>query len=175
MKSDPIVAAIAEHQKLEKIWGRLGHKLELAKDRASKKYGRRPWSLIAWRKYSAIGGDEIDKARKEFLAAGLKPKMINKEYRDAKARERAGERAEKAWDRRAGIAAQRRKFERANEAEQRAAERMAKTKPTTPAGAAAMLAYVKTDMEGGDIDWHDTAIATLVATLKAWGKTAPRQ
>jgi hypothetical protein len=35
-----------------------------------------------------------------------------------------------------------------------------------------MLAYVRADMEGaevGDIAWHDTAINTLVATLKAWG------
>jgi hypothetical protein len=170
--TDPIFAAIAERQKLEKIWSVLYHKLDVAEGRADKKHGRRPWGLIKWRKYGAIGGSEIDKAREAFLEEGFKPKMINTEYRDAKARERAAQRAQKAWDRRVGIAAQRRECDRAMEAESRASVRMAKTRPTTPAGAAAMLEYVKAGMKDGEIDWHDIALATLVTTLRAWGKAA---
>jgi DnaJ-domain-containing protein 1 len=80
------------------------------------------------------------------------------------------ERAAKAWDRRVGIAAQRRECDRAIEAEHRAGVRFARTKPTTPAGAGAMLAYLHTDVKGGAIDWHPIAFATIIATLKSWGK-----
>ena len=117
MKSDPIFAAIAEHHRLEKIWCDHCHKLDVAQYKARKKYGQRPWSLIAWRNYSAIGGGEIDNARKEFLQGGVNRNLINKEYRDAKARERAAERAGKAWDRRTGTAAQCRELERATAAQ----------------------------------------------------------
>lgn len=170
--TDPIYAAIAERRKREKIWGDLSSRLEVAVNKANKKHGHRPWSLIRWRKYGAIGGDEIDRARREFLDEGSNPKMINEEYRDAKARERAGERAEKAWDRRVGIAAQRRECDRAIAADNVVTKQMAKTRPTTPAGAAAMLAYLKKDAESGEMSWHETAFDTLIATLNVWGKAA---
>jgi hypothetical protein len=170
MKSDPIFAAIAEHHRLEKIWCDHCHKLDVAQYKARKKYGQRPWSLIAWRNYSAIGGGEIDNARKEFLQGGVNRNLINKEYRDAKARERAAERAGKAWDRRTSTAQCHELVERATAAKRRADDRMAKTRPTTPAGAAVMLAYLRSDMKDGKVFWHDIALATLVSTLKAWGK-----
>lgn len=97
------------------------------------------------------------------------------EYRASKklgSRPHGSARAEKAWDRRAGITAKRRKYERAIEAEERATARLAKTKPTTLASAAVMLAYLKKDVDAGDMDWHDTAFATLIGTLKAWGQLA---
>jgi hypothetical protein len=74
--------------------------------------------------------------------AGPARAYSEKEYCAAKERERAGERAEKAWDRRAGLAAQRRECDRAIDAERAAHERMATTRPTTPAGAAAKRAAI---------------------------------
>src|ERR1035437_1236227 len=104
-QADPIFAAIEKHRKLFKAWNALCDALERAETKAKKKYGRRPWSLVAWRNYSAIGGSEIEARREEFLKLpGIDPKKIEKEYLEAKARERAGERA---WDKRAGLAAQR--------------------------------------------------------------------
>jgi hypothetical protein len=174
-KVDPIFAAIDNHRKLLNAWVALYAALDRAEFKAQKKHGRRPLALVAWRNYSAIGGSEIDDRREDFLRQpGADPKKIEKEYLAAKARERAGKRAMSAWDKSAGLAAQRRELERAITAEQQAAVRMAKTKPRTAVGAAAMLRYVKTDMEGGDIPWHMIALGTIINTLAAWGKAPPR-
>jgi hypothetical protein len=140
MKTDPIFAAIQKHRKLIKEGNRLQDAVEEAENKAKKKHGHRPSSLIAWRNYSAIGGREIDDRRKEFLRLpGIDPKKIEKEYRDAKARERAAERAGRAWDKRAGIASLRQQYERTIRAERAAGMSMAKTKPRTPAGVAALV------------------------------------
>jgi hypothetical protein len=91
---DPIFGAIEEYRKLFKACGKLYDALDQAETKAQKKYGDRPWSLVAWRNYSAIGGSEIEDRRKEFLRLpAIDPKKIEKEYLEAKARERAGERA----------------------------------------------------------------------------------
>jgi hypothetical protein len=63
-----------------------------------------------------------------------------------------------------------RDVERAFEAAEEAAWRLAKTKPTTAAGAAAMLAYIATGpitglFELGETRWHETAFRTVVASL----------
>jgi hypothetical protein len=177
MKPDPIFTAIKEARALLMAWSRMYGALDLAEYRARKKHGQRPWSLIAWRNYSAIGGREIDRAYDEFLRSkflrvhGIDRKRIKKEYIDAKARERAAERAQRAWDRRAGIAIKRRECDQASEAARRADMRMAKMRPTTPVGAAAMLAYLKEDIKGGENNWHNVAFDTLIATLTAWGKS----
>jgi hypothetical protein len=131
--------------------------VECSLRQAGSRGGRRPWSLVAWRNYSAIGGPEIDYRRQEFLMRpGADPKQIEKEYRDAKARERDGERAVRAWDKRAGLTEQRRGLARV------------KTKPTTPAGAAAMLGYLKADMESGDTKWRTIALDTITKTPAGW-------
>jgi hypothetical protein len=169
--ADPIFRAIDNHRQLFKAGINLYDRLDRAEQKAAKKFGRRPIPLIAWRNYSAIGGSEIEARREEFLKLpSIDPKKIEKEYLAAKARERAVKRAERAWDKRAGLALQHLAVERAISAEQRAAERMARTKPRTPAGAAAMLAYVKANMEEGEIKWHSVALQTIVVTLAAWAK-----
>jgi hypothetical protein len=171
---DPIFAAIDNHRKLFKAAIALYEALARVEIKAEKKYGRRPWSLVAWRNYSAIGGSEIDDRREEFLKLpGIDPKKIEKEYLAAKARERAGKRAERAWDKRAGLAAQRLEVDRAISAEQHAAIRMAQIRPHTPVGAAALLTYAKADIEGDGIDWHEIALNTAINTLASWGKVRP--
>ena len=174
--ADPISAAIEKHRKLSKMWNTLYDVLERAEMEAKKKYGRRPWSLVAWRNYSAIGGSEIEDRREEFLKMpGIDPKKIEKEYLAAKARERAGQRAERAWDKRAGLAAKRLELDRAMSAARRGAIRMAQIRPHTPAGAAALLACVKADMEASDVGWHEIALNTAINTLASWGKVPPRR
>ena len=175
-RTDPIFAAIAAAKRLKKLWFRIYQRLDLADHRAENKHGVRPLgTLIAWRNYSAIGRMEIDAAYGRFLREKVAPrKTIEKEYLAAKARERDDcARAQKAWDKRAGLSALRREYDKALADETRAQRRMVKTRPTTPAGAAAFLAYVNADMMG-EADWHRPAIETLIATLNVWGKTAPQ-
>jgi hypothetical protein len=101
----------------------------------------------------------IDKCREELLSQpGADKKQVEKDYRDAKARLAAAERAGVEWDHRAGIAPLREQYERANAAERRAAMRMARTKPTTLAGAAALIAYTRRDIMEGEVDWQMVAL-----------------
>jgi hypothetical protein len=103
---------------------------------------------------------------------GADPKQIEKEYLDAKAREAAAERAGAEWDQRAGIAPLREQYEHSNLAERRAAMRMARTKPTTPAGAAALVSYVRREIEtlGGISEWQMPALKTVAAALVRMNK-----
>ena len=59
---------------------------------------------------------------------------------------------------------------RAGRAERKAALRMARTKPTTPAGAAALIAHIRHEIEAGSgrenwEDWVPTALKTVAAAL----------
>ena len=141
--------------------------------------------MIAWRSYSAISASEIDERRDEFLRQpGADRKQVEREYRDAKDRARAAARAGLEWDKRTGVAPLRQRYERTRRAETAAGRRMAETKPTTPAGAAALVNYVGHDLEitpagaaalvdyvGHDIEigespeWHKIALATTAAAL----------
>jgi len=165
VQGDPMFAAIAEHRLLCRAWHRLSDQLDTAEFRAQKKHGQRPWSLIAWRNYSAIGGAEIEKARDEFLSLpAIDPKRILREYRDAKMRERAGKKAEIDWDKRAGLTALRRALDQAIATEEESAMKMAKTK-VTAAGAAALIAYINEQIEDAPLDWHFVALANLAHGL----------
>jgi len=59
--------------------------------------------------------------------------------------------------------------DRRHQAAEEAALKLAETKPTTVAGAAAMLAYITTGPTGlfelGETYWHETAFRTVVAAL----------
>ena len=163
---DPIFALIDAHKARAKEWSRLYSKLDEAQCQAQETHGPRPWDLIAWRNYQTIGEYGIDSAREELLRQpGADEKQVEKEYRDAKARLAAGERAGVEWDHRAGIAPLREQNERANAAERRAAMRMARTKPTTLAGAATLIAYTRRDIIEGEVDWQMVALKTVAVAL----------
>jgi len=166
---DPIYAAIEQHRKLIAESDRLYDELQKAEYVAEKKHGRRPSSLIAWRSYSAIGASEIDDRREEFLRQpGADRKQVEREYRYAKDRARAAVRAGLEWDKRAGIAPLRQLYERTRRAETAAGICMANTKPTTLAGAAVLVDYVRHDIEIEEgPEWHKIALATTAATLSS--------
>lgn len=69
---------------------------------AVKRLGRCPMGLIAWRGYSAIGGDEIANARREFLEGGFPSDQVEAEYLDAKLREKAAKAERRRWKKAAG-------------------------------------------------------------------------
>ena len=121
-------------------------KLDDAEIAAGRQTRHTPRFLILWRNYH-IGGSEIDAARERFLEEpGADPKTIEAEYQAAQAREIAGERAGAEWDKRTGITALRREEDLARRARRRAALRVARTKPTTPAGVAALITYILKDI-----------------------------
>jgi hypothetical protein len=172
---DPIFALIAEHKALTKKMYRLSNKLDEAQAEAPEIHGKRPFELIAWRSYSAIGGSEIDRAREEFLSqSGADREQIEKEYLDAKARLAAAKTACVDWDYRAGVVPLREQYERANDAWREAAMRMARTKPVTPAGAAALVDYARRDIDIGEsvIGWPKVALKTVVRALTSMNAEA---
>jgi hypothetical protein len=71
------------------------------------------------------------------------------------------------WDHRAGLASLREQVESADSAERKAAMRLARTKPTTPAGAGALIAYVlqRERMYGGFEGWEIRALKTVAGAL----------
>jgi len=166
---DPVFAAISEHKALQKEWHRLNIKLDEATCNALKMDPDRPWPLIAWRDYEEIGEYEIGSAREEFLKQpGADHEQVEKEYLDAKARLAAAERACNEWDLRVGIAPLREQFERIDWEERRAAMRMARTKPNSVGGAAALLAYLtqRERVYGGFEKWEIGAIKTVAGALR---------
>jgi hypothetical protein len=169
-KADPVFGAIAAHKAARKKDYRLYLELDAAEDIAEKEHGRRPWIQVAWRNYSSISGCEIDERRRWFLEGhlwqGEDPRKIELEYTAAKLRLRAAEAAADEWDKRTGVAPLREKLEQAQDALEDAAMRLAKTQPTTAAGASALLAYVSRDI--GDefpCDWHKVALKTVAKSL----------
>jgi hypothetical protein len=166
--ADPIFAAIEAHKTLRAEVGRLTDVLDEAERNARKQHGRRPFALIKWRGLIMIGPAEIDRARLEFLRPPSRAigKWINREHQDAKARYVAAVRAGEAWDERTGIAPLREQFKNAKAAERVAAEHLAITKPSTPAGAGALVAYVSADIKtGASTDWHFVALHTVGEAL----------
>jgi hypothetical protein len=162
---DPIFAAIEKHRRLLALRDQLYLDIDEAEGKVNE---WRPFALIAWRKYSHIGGQEIERARDEFLADGLDPVQIESEYRDAQAEYRAQLDAQKAWDERHGIAPLRRQHERLWRQINAAATDMSKTKPTSVAGAAALVAYARDDFGDEDSEpsgWSLDALSTAVEAL----------
>jgi hypothetical protein len=165
---DPTFQLIAKYEATLREVSKSYDELDQAEFKASKAHGRRPWSLIAWRNYSAIGGIEIDRARDEFLEDdGDDRDQIEREYADAKRREQAAERAGEEWDLRTNIAPLRKKFDDARELSNKLEEQLAQMKPTTVAGAAALLECVRNDLliDQATPDWRLRALETLVSSL----------
>jgi hypothetical protein len=168
-KADPIFALIGTHKKLQAAWQGLSGQLDDAENDAKQNHGPRPIALIHWRNYT-ICGPEIDERREQLLRESeIDPATVEQEYLDAKAREQAKRAAERAWDVRAGLAAKRKELDRTIEAERRCAKRLSRTKPTTPAGAAALIQHVIDDEICVEIEWHATALKTAVNALNSMG------
>jgi hypothetical protein len=165
---DPILAMIENHKSLQATWQHLYDQLDEAESDAAEVHGRRPIALIHWRNYH-IGGSEIDDRRESLLQeAEIPTATIEQEYLDAKARYHAKIAAEHAWDERAGLAGKRKEVDRAMTARRRFARRLAKAKPKTPAGAAALIqCLLDEELTTDDGYWHMAALNTVVAALNS--------
>jgi hypothetical protein len=166
--SDPIFARIATHKKLTADWQGLYDQLQAAEYAAAQEHGWRPPELIHWRNYH-IGESEIDTRRESLLEAGeVEPATVEQEYLDAKARYKAQVAAGLAWDKTTGLETLRKDVDRRAAAERRYVKRLARTMPTTPAGAAALIQYIlDDDLEADETYWHMTALRSAVAALNS--------
>ena len=167
---DPIFAVIETHKKLRAEWLALCDQLDEAEDDAAEEHGRRPIELIHWRNYH-IGAGEIEIRRQTLLEVGeIDPATVEQEYLDANARYQAKVAAGQAWDERTGLATLCEEVDHRSAAERQHAERLARTKPATPAGVAALIQYVLDDHVTADEScWHVTALRTAVAALNNMG------
>jgi hypothetical protein len=162
---DPIFAAIEDHSKVQAALADNCTKLDEAEYEAEKEHGRCPIALIHWRGYH-IGGSELEDRREQLLhEQEIDSATVEQEYLAAKASLQAKKDGAAAWDVRAGLATGRKEVDRAIEAEHQCAERLSRTKPTTPAGVAALIQHVIDDEICAEIDWHMTALDTAVAAL----------
>ena len=170
---DPIFARIATHKRLTADWQSLYDQLQEAEHAAAQEHGYRPIELIHWRNYH-IGASEIDTRRESLLEAGeVDPATVEQECLDAKARYKAQVAAGIAWDKTTGLETLRKEVDRRVAAGERYAKRLARTMPTTPAGAAALIQYIlDDDLEADESYWHMTALRSAVAGLKAMLATA---
>jgi hypothetical protein len=140
--ADPIFALIKEHKAAEKERCRADEKRDLAQPEAQKKHGPRPDDFVAWRSWAPQSERSLDQLRKEYLSEpGADREQIEKEYRVLKTKLAAAIIASTKYDQRAGLTSLSAQYEAAERAEERAATRLVRTKPTTPAGAAALLNY----------------------------------
>jgi hypothetical protein len=171
--SDPIFAMIYTHKKLRAEWQALYDQLDEADAVAAEEHGRRPIELIHWRNYH-VGASEIDNRRQTMLDAGeIDPATVEQEYLDAKARYKAQVEAGVAWDERTGLATLRNDVDRRVAAEWQYARRLAHTKPTTPAGVAALIQYIlDDDLAADESYWHMAALRSAVAALNGTGPGA---
>jgi hypothetical protein len=168
--TDPIFALITTHKNLEAAWQRLHDQLDHAEIDAAREYGRRPIGLIDWRGYT-IAASEIDTQRKQLLFAGeIDAATVEREYVRAKARYKAEIAAGLAWDKRAGLQSLSKSLDQALAVARRCAKRLATTKPTTPAGAAALIQHILDNGLAADEDhWHMTALRSALAALNSMG------
>lgn len=164
---DPIFALIASHHAHREAANKIYHKQQDAEDNAEVKFGLRPIALISWRNYT-IGAGEIEVRRAALLDLGIEPHIVETEYKDAKARYAAQIAAGNAWDVKAGLTGLVKKNDRAWAALKRSQNKLAKVRPTTPAGAAALLKCILDDDLSDQSDfWHLPTLKSLVGALAA--------
>ncbi|MBN9333274.1 hypothetical protein [Devosia sp.] len=120
--------------------------LDEAEEQAKDRLGSRPFGLVGWRHYSAIGGAELERAKTTILRRGIDPAIVEAEFHHAKRRYQQALKAGKEWDEAAGIAEIRRTFVGAQRHYRKVRDDWARTPPTTLEGLATMASMVARDM-----------------------------
>jgi hypothetical protein len=164
---DPMLAAIDEDRRCFRRWCRVQSKLSDAEFEKMKLGKGRPYQTIMWQGRSACL-TTMDDRRKKLLQEGrLSPAQIESEYQDGCEQLRAARRAERRWHKDNGLAELKAEYDRATEAWRKSKSDLAKIAPTTPAGAGALVDYVRRDMEGGSASWQGKALTNAIKALSA--------
>jgi hypothetical protein len=166
---DPIFAAIERCRLTQRAAMRAFEEMDGAICDAQPVHGERPLELIGWRNYGHIGGHEIDRVRQELLNEATTQAEridIEGEYEDAKARYAEKICASNEWDQKARITPWRARSEAASDDEWQARRQLARTRPTTPSGAGAVVAYALSEMDVEEGPWHVmAALGTAAESL----------
>jgi hypothetical protein len=165
-ETDPIYAMIDKHRLAIEAYNQAYAQLDEAEGAVAE---RRPSPLIVWRDYM-IGGSEIEHRRTSLLGSRFQSKQIEEEYQMKKAEEADRLEAGAMWDETHGIAPLRERVEQLARKRRATALRLARTKPTTLAGAAAAVAYAHAELEIAETDGPHTdawALPMLRTAVKA--------
>jgi len=171
---DPVFAAIEKLRQAEAELTAMSMEIDTAEGAVNEANplfpkGCRPEGLVLWRD-RCIGGTEIDAARDEFIATGIAaPDVIEREYQLKKYEHRAGLRAGRDWDRKHGLASLRARHRRLIRAVFAAREDLSTVRPTTVAGATALIVYLDADIREFDDfdDWHQVPLENAAAALNS--------
>jgi hypothetical protein len=141
LNDDPAFAALEAYVEADRLHGIISDELEAAENKIEEP---RPFQLIAWREYSAIGDDGIEAARDLFIVRGDAPAaQIEQEFCAAKKRLDAAKRALQRFDQRHGITELRQRARASLDAYWAARAALANVVPTTPRGLVALLAFIR--------------------------------
>lgn len=170
ISEDPALVALARMRAASRAVDRTYEAYEAAEQAARPALGQRPWSLIAWRNYSAIGGSELETARDNFLRRGVDPALVESEFQDAKRRQRQAVRDGQQWDWRANAAHLRRAKDADLKRYRGSLWVLARTTPTTPAGAGAMASWLAKELRWYDEKYHAVAAKSIARGLRTIAK-----
>ncbi|WP_363350179.1 hypothetical protein [Methylocystis echinoides] len=169
-QTDPALEAIAEVNRLDAESCQVSMRLaDIVDDIRWSTGSLRPFGLIDWRGH-CIGRQEVERLRDQLLSEpDADPEKIEAEYLDAKARERAEEIAAREWDEAHGLTDMRRQEEALLSDYRKAFERLTRTVPTTPAGAIALLGFLKKNLTDEMFDeQHYKMLDNLEAAISRW-------
>jgi hypothetical protein len=126
--------------------------------------------MIAWGRYSMIGGSELAGASDYYLSVGVNPEQVQKEFAAAKRRLRSAATAGRAWDRKAGVVQLRRLNETTKHEFRQSLWTAARTVPTTTEGAACMAAWLGSELGEFCERYHRIAAKNIARGLRGLGK-----
>lgn len=160
---DSTLDRIRRHRELCEQSLALGDLEDKMCSQATKTHGREPFALIAWRNYSAIGLSGIEDCRRELLAFGINPDVVQQEYLDAKRRYQERDTECRRWQKKAGVNRLKRKLHSVIEERRRILESFADDPPTSSKGASALIQYILEHYDGCDFDERATRALRGVA------------
>jgi hypothetical protein len=117
-------------------------------------YGKQPATLIAWRHYSHIGGNEIARVRREFLDRGIPADVVEREYLDAKRRYRERKAECVRWNKAAGVYHIDRQIKSIVKDRWNIIQSFVDEPPRTAKAASALIFYLLEFYDGCEFDEH---------------------
>jgi hypothetical protein len=143
---------IRQHKVLREQLLSLWEAEDLAVAAAEQTHGDRPFSLISWRNYSAIGGSEIERVRDEFIMLGIPPDLVEREYLDAKRRYQKQKAKRREWAKKAGVHEINQKWKAVLEEQNNVMQSLIDQPPVTPKAASALIFYILEFYDGCEFD-----------------------
>jgi hypothetical protein len=168
------LALVELSRKGDRRWDVLYNKIERAENAARGKFGNRPYALIEWRNYSAIGCSEIERARDEFIRDGVDEKVVQAEYRSAKKRYHEAVRAGDDWDRKAGLTDLRKEYDDNRRETLGAWKALGKVPVTSTRDAVAIIGFLRERMRKFKELSDDWEVAAFMNASRFLARAAER-